>query len=219
MQPIDFPEMNAIDAIDAQNAIRFGLRNKIQTKRHGEVVDLVNWELYTDWRLSRRAVATSESSMSDIYSDLVFAPREWITFESQTRYDLDQRRFRLAWHTLTLIPSPEWSWSLGHYYVHDDPILGDGNNLITSSIYYRLNENWGVHAGHHFEARNGHMVEQFYSIYRDFRSWTGALTLRVNDNKRESDDFTIALTYSLKALPRFGLGSDSIRPASLFGGY
>jgi len=32
------------------------------------------------------------------------------------------------------------------------------------------------------------------------------------------EDFTVAFTFSLKAHPRFGLGSDSARPYSLLGG-
>jgi LPS-assembly protein len=49
--PIDFPDYNAIDSIDSQNVMRFGLHNKLQTKRQGRIEDLVNWDLYTDWRL------------------------------------------------------------------------------------------------------------------------------------------------------------------------
>ncbi|HVY69641.1 MAG TPA: putative LPS assembly protein LptD, partial [Verrucomicrobiae bacterium] len=41
--PIEYPDYNAIDSIDTQNVIRFGLRNKIQTKRKGQVENLVNW--------------------------------------------------------------------------------------------------------------------------------------------------------------------------------
>lgn len=219
MLPIDYPGMNSLDSIDAQNTLRFGLRNKFQTKRAGEIVDLLTWEVFSDWRIQRTSLGTNQPSMSDIYSDITFSPRSWISFESQTRYDLDLNRFRLAWHTLTLTPYRDWSWSLGHFYVHDDPILGTGNNLLTSSFYYRFNENWGAHLGHQFEARNGRMVEQYYSVYRDFRSWTGALTLRVNDNGSGSDDVTVAFTFSLKAMPRFGLGADRDRPYSLFTGY
>ena len=216
--PIEFPEMNAIDSIDSENVVRFGLANTLQTKRDGEVVNLLKWEVFTDWRLHRPDTQTNLTTFSDIYSDLTFSPRKWLSFESQTRYDIDQRRFRLAYHSITLSPNTTWSWSLGHYYVHNDPVLGTGNNLITSSFYYRLDENWGFHFGHQFEARNGKMQEQFYSIYRDLRFWTAALTLRVNDNAAGADDYTIAFTFSLKAAPRYGLGSDSVRPYSLFGG-
>jgi lipopolysaccharide assembly outer membrane protein LptD (OstA) len=216
--PNEFPEMNSIDNIDSENVLRLGLRNKLQTKRNGEIVDLLKWEVYSDWRLRRAAVQTNVSSFSDIYSDLNFTPRSWLTFESQTRFDTDQHRFRLAYHTVTFQPNNTWSWSLGHFYVHDDPVLGTGNNLITSRYYYRFNENWGAQIAHQFEARNGTLQEQDYTIYRDLRSWTTAVTFRVSDNPGQPTDYTIALTFSLKAIPRFGLGGDSVRPYSLFGG-
>ncbi|MFM2082528.1 MAG: hypothetical protein RL380_1219 [Verrucomicrobiota bacterium] len=217
LQPIDFPALNSIDALDAQNILRLGIRNQLHTKRDGEIATLLDWSVFTDWRLDRPNNQPSLTPFSDIFSDLTFNPRTWLTFESQTRYDLDQHRFRLAYHTFTIQPNDTWSWGLGHYYVHDDPLLGTGNNLITSRLYYRLNENWGLQAGHNFESRNGKMQEQFYTLYRDFRSWTSALTFRVNENAQGADDFTIALTFSLKAMPRFGLGSDRVKPYSLFG--
>ncbi|MFM2294127.1 MAG: hypothetical protein RLZZ350_540, partial [Verrucomicrobiota bacterium] len=206
LQPLDFPGVNAIDALDAQNILRLGIRNQLQTKRDGEVSPLLDWSVFTDWRLSRANNYTNVTSFSDIYSDISFNPRQWLTFESQTRFDLAEHRFRLAYHTLTIQPSDTWSWGLGHYYVHDDPTtggLGTGNNLVTSRFYYRLNENWGLQFGHNFEARNGKLEEQFYTVYRDFRSWTSALTFRVNENASGPTDISIALTFSLKAMPRF----------------
>lgn len=61
---------------------------------------------------------------------------------------------------------------------------------------------------HHFEARDGVLEEQYYTIYRDLRNWTAALTLRFRDRRTEPDDITVAVTFSLKAFPRFGLGKD-----------
>jgi hypothetical protein len=136
---------------------------------------------------------------------------------------MDRGDFRLSFHTLTLKPNNVWSWTIGHFYVRDDLSsvfagLGQGNNLFTSSIFYRVNENWGLRATHHFEARDGRMEEQYYSLYRDLRSWTTALTFRVRDNRVGPDDFTVALTFSLKAHPRYGLGTDTVRPYYLLGG-
>ncbi len=217
--PIEFPDYNAIDSIDSQNVLRLGLRNKLQTKRQGEVSNLASWDLYTDWRLRLRQ---DQTTFADLYSDLVLKPRSWLTLESLTRYDIEQSEFRLAFHTLTLQPNDTWSWSLGHYYLESDPRpppvgLGEGNNLITSTIFFRVNENWGLRASHHFEAREGRMQEQDYSIYRDLRSWTAALTLRLRDNRSGPDDFSVAFTFSLKAFPRFGLGADTLKPYSLLG--
>jgi hypothetical protein len=43
------------------------------------------------------------------------------------------------------------------------------------------------------------------------RSWTAALVFRITEGPAQPTDFTVALTFSLKAFPRFGLGSDSDR--------
>jgi Organic solvent tolerance protein OstA len=218
--PIEFPDYNAIDSIDSQNVIRLGLNNKFQTKRDGQVVNLINWDLYTDWRLPPRR---NQSTFADLYSDFSFKPRSWITFESLNRYDIADNNWRLTFDTVTLQPNDVLSLSLGYFYIRDDPStgptsLGPGNNLINSSIFFRLNENWGFRTLHRFDARDGHMQEQAYTVYRDMRSWTAALSFRVREKTAGgSDDFTVAFTFSFKAFPRFGLGSDIAKPYLLLG--
>lgn len=218
--PIDFPDYNAIDSIDSQNVLRLGMRNRLQTKRGGQVEDFLSWEIFTDWRLRPR---DDQTTFSDIYSDVVFKPRSWIRFESQTRFDLSPAEWRMALNSLTLQPNNRWSWGIGYWYLRNDvntnspTALGSGNNLITSTIFYRLNENWGFRVAHYFEAQTGNMQEQSYSIYRDFRSWTGALSFRALDNGTGPKDYTVAFTFSLKASPRFGLGADTAQSNQLLG--
>jgi hypothetical protein len=157
-----------------------------------------------------------------LYSDLALKPRSWITLQSQTRFDVNDGRSRMLLHTLTLEPNDVWSWTLGHFYLRDDfsgspTALGQGNDVVINSFFYRLNENWGLRARHHYDVRNGRMQEQYYTVYRDLRSWTAALTAGVRESRTGSDDFTIAFTFSLKAMPRSGLGIDTVRPYSLLG--
>ncbi len=220
LQPLEFPDYNAIDSIDSQNVFRLGLRNRLQTKRDGAVENLVDWQVFTDWRLVPHH---RQKTFADVYSDLVFRPRNWIALESVIRYDINSENWTMSYNTLTLQPNETWSWSLGHFYLRDDlrattTALGVGNNLIRSAMLYRLNENWGFRAVHHFEARDGRLEEQLYTIYKDMRSWTGALSLRLRDHRNASDDFTIAVTFSIKAFPRFGVNSDVNNPYSLLGG-
>src|SRR5204863_8768089 len=61
--PIEYPEYNSIDSIDSQNVIRFGLRNRFQTKRDGQVQDLIDWQLFTDWRLKPN---TNQETFADL---------------------------------------------------------------------------------------------------------------------------------------------------------
>ena len=64
---------------------------------------------------------------------------------------------------------------------------------------------------HQFEASDGTMEEQSYSVYRDFSSATAALRFRLRDHRSGKDDFSVSLVFSLKAMPSVGLGDDSNR--------
>lgn len=218
LPPIDFPDYNTIDSIDSQNVLRLGLRNRIQTKRAGQLDDVVHWALFSDCRLQPHA---TNYAFSDIFSELDFKPSSWLTFTSETRYDVNRHEWRLADHRAVIQPQDFWSVSVGHRYFLADASFGTNavnNNLITSSVFFRLNENWGFRMSQHFEARDGTIEEHFYSIYRDFRSWTGALTCRLRDSRNGRDDFTIGFTFSLKAISRMKLNTDRDYPTMLFGG-
>jgi len=217
--PIEYPEYNAIDSIDSQNVIRWGLRNKLQTKREDKVVNVVNWDVYTDWRLHPQA---GQTTFADLYSDLAVRPWSWLTLESLVRYDINDRLLRMSYTTLAFQPSPAWTWRLGQYYLRDDfssspTALGEGNNAYTSTLYYRLNEDWGLRMAHYFDARTGRLLQQSYTAYRDLRSWTAALSFVVRNNSNGPQDYGVAFTFSLKAYPHFGLGTDSAGAYSLLG--
>jgi LPS-assembly protein len=221
LQPIDFPDYNSIDSIQHENVLRLMLRNKLQTKRRDGIEDVVNWALYTDWNISRG----TNHNFADLYSDIDLRPRSWITFNSSTRYDMADTRWRQAIERVFIQPATGWSLSLGYYYLmNNDPEFQTfpgqslpGHNLIDFSLYYRINENWAAHIAERFEAQNGTMQEQIYSLYRDLRSWTAALTLRINQTVGQPTDLTVGLTLSLKAFPRFKLYGDSDRPQQYLG--
>ncbi len=217
LSPVLFPDNNSIDSIDSMNLIRFGLRNVLQTKRGGQLDNLVDWNLMLDWRLDPQL---GQSSLDDLYSRFVVRPRRWLTAESQLRYDLDGGELNLAFHQLTFAPNDRWSWGLGHWYLRGGNWGGttwDENNFITSTLFYRVNDNWGLRATHNFNAADGRLQEQFYTIYRDLRSFTGALTFRVENNLNSSADFTIAFTLSLKASPATSVGEDTVNRDRLIG--
>jgi LPS-assembly protein len=218
--PIDFPDYNSIDSIQSENVLRLMLRNKLQTKRRDGNEDLLNWAVYTDWNLT----PGTNHSFVDLYSDMDFRPRSWITFNSSTRYDMADSRWREAIERVFFQPTTALSVSAGYYYLmNNDPEFQSypgqslpGHNLIDFSLYYRMNENWGAHIAERFEAQNGTMQEQYYSIYRDLRSWTAALIVRVDQGSGQPTDLTVGITLSLKAFPRFKLNGDNDRPELLF---
>lgn len=215
--PIEYADYNAIDAVDSQNVLRFSLRNKLQTRRTEGVDNLVNWGVYADWRLKPRQ---GQRGFSDVYSDLDFKPRSWITFNSMIRYTINDGQIRESLHRAYIQPNDIWHLTLGHRFFDDEATYGpnSGHNLLFSSFYYKLNENWAFRTSHHFEARDGVLEEQYYTLYRDLRSWTAAFTVRKRDNRVREDDITVGVAFSLKAAPRYRLGQDRDEPTTLFGG-
>jgi len=221
--PVEFPDYNNIDSIDSENVIRFGLRNTLQTKRDGQLDNLLDWNVMLDWRLTPSQNQTNldepftaSQTFSDLYSDLAFKPRSWLTLESQTRYDINNGYFNLAYHQVTFTPNERWSWSLGHIYTRAG-FVDNGDNFISSTMFFRVNDNWGFRTQHDFNAMDGQLQDQFYTVYRDLRSWTGALTFRVTNNNSGPENFTVAFTFSIKAHPHRGVGSDAVEPYHLVG--
>jgi hypothetical protein len=217
LSPVMFPDYNSIDAIDTQNVVRFGLRNVLQTKRDGQLEDLLNWNLLLDWRLDPKY---NQGTLNDLYSQFVFRPRTWLTAESALRYDLNRGDLNMSFHQLTFTPNDRWSWGLGHWYLRGGD-WGNGswnkNDAVTSTLFVRVSDNWGLRASHNYNVEDGRLQEQFYTIYRDLRSWTSAITFRVSDNVNSSKDFTIAFSMSLKASPSQRVGADMINRYHLVG--
>jgi len=216
--PVSFPEYNSIDAIDARNVVRLGLRNKLQTKRAAGIETVVGWNLFIDWNLQDPDGA---GRFSNLYSDLSLRPRSWLTLSAQCQLDVETGNLEQSLSELSLSPGTRWSIGLGHWYVREGfvPVgpTSPTSQTLQSRFYYRLSENWGVRMSHRFDMEASRLEEQYYTVYRDLRSFTLAVTFRMREPVGEPTDYTVALALSLKASPRYSVGEDSVRPSTLVG--
>ena len=203
LRPIEFPDDNSIDTLGYRNVIRLSLFNILETKRDSGVQQFVNWQLYTDWNLSKQE--SFETTFSDVYSRLSFQPTSWMGYGSILRFDVADGRLNEFDNVIRLTPNDVWSWTLANRYLRADPELGnDTSNTYFSTIAYRMNENWSVRMSHQFEAEFSTMQAQYYTLARDFRSWVGAVTVQVLDNGPNGIDWTVGVAFQLKAAPGAG---------------
>jgi LPS-assembly protein len=217
--PIEFPDYNAIDDVPAQNVLRFGLNNKIQTKRDGQTETLFNLTVFVDSYLTDRPLG---QTFSDIASSAVFRPRKWLSLESQSLFNADRAELDLATQTLALTPNDVWSFGLTYYYLRPNyqPLptaWGPGSQLLSGTIYYRISPDWGFRIYEYYDLVNERLSDQAYSVYRDFRSWTGAFIARIRNNGNGDTDWSLGLTVSLKASPRYRVGQDAVGRYGLLG--
>ena len=201
--PIMYPEYNAIDAIDGQNVLRMGLRNRLQTRRKNQLDEFFDWAIYTDWRLNP---LSGQQDFAGLFNDISFRPRSWITLGSNLRYDVDEGMWRLINNSITFAPLSKWAVSLGNFYYLEPgkTSKADRDSVAYTSLAYRFNEEWSFSTRHYYDTKRGRMSDHSYTLYRDFRSWVGYLNLRFVDSEGSSreDDFQISLNFSLKTYPR-----------------
>ncbi len=214
--PVQYPDYNSIDAIDSQNVLRMGVRNKLQTKRAGKVEDIVDWAVLTDWRIRPNA---GQDDFNDVYSELDFKPRRWLTINSEVRVDPNLGTLDESQSSAIFQPTTDWSFAVTHRLTRDDALLGPGGNLLGTRVFLKFSENWGFRTSHFYEIREQKLREQYYTVYRDLRSLTAALTLRWRSSVAGRDeDFSVAIAISLKAYPRFRRNRDAELPELLIGG-
>ena len=201
--PIELPEYNAIDNIDTKNVVRMSLRNRLQTKRNDSVIDVVDWDIYTDWRLNPEP---NQNTFADAFSDTYLRPRDWLTLNSNLRYDVDNSIWRTYTHGIEVHPkSHRWSLNAGQFYYLAQPSTSREarTDVYYSGLGFNLNENWSFITRQYYDSKDGRLSRHNYMFERDMRSWTFFVDLSFRKaNDRRGDGTSISFNYSLKASPR-----------------
>ncbi len=167
LQPLDWTEYNSIDSIDREAVLRFGVWNKIQTKRDGANYDLLTIQTYADADFDHNfSAATPNSTLSNLFNNLTFAPTPQLIFQSRSSVAIDGASYNEIDNTAIWSPDPSVQISLGDHYINHSPIFADSNQG-TLDLFYRINEHWQFEGQEQFEATTGRLQLQQYTIYRD----------------------------------------------------
>ncbi len=204
LQPIDWTEYNSIDSIDRQAVVRYGVWNKIQTKRDGVNYDLVTLQTYMDADFDRNfSAATPNSTFSNVFNNLTFAPTPQLQFQAKTSLAIDSNSYNEMENDVIWSPDPSLRFTLADYYINHSPIFDDSNQ-VSLDVFYRMNEHWQLEALEQFEAATGHLQQQQYTIYRDLDAWQLGLTYSDSELNNQSDH-TVYFSLTLKAFPKYQL--------------
>ncbi len=155
LRPHELPQFDAIDALDKRHDMRLGVRNKWQTRRDRNVVDFIDLNLYTIYRLEANE---GENDFSDFFLRGEFRPHRSMLIEVDGAFDsyesdvsefntraswlLDnatrigiEQRYRLDTHnlagaSLNLLPKERWSFELGFRYDLDESELQEHYYMV-----------------------------------------------------------------------------------------
>ncbi len=211
LQPLNFPSYNSIDSIDYQAVVREGIRNKLQTKRDGKNWDLISWDLYGDYDIDRNFSVTDGQPYSNLFSDVLIQPVNWIYFRSESSLDIMGHSYNEINNDVTWQPTRSFRASVGNRYINNS-VLFPNSDLYYVNLFYRLNEHYQFETTSSFEASTGQLQEQDYTVYRDLSEWQVAFTFRDRLINPGVYDEGFYISFTLKAFPGANITTSSLNP-------
>ena len=202
-------QIDAVDSIAANNSVKLDLQNKLQTKRFGSSVDLVDFLVTTNYNFKTKA---APGSFQDVLFKLTFLPYSRLRFDTDALYTHSGNRDSELYNTFSDVNygftfdfKNDRSVSLSQRY------LRNAGNQLTGSFNWRFNPKWRFSAYNRYEMgkdpslKNG-MIEQEYVLTRNLHCWDVDFTYNIKNNHGS----TIMLVFRLKAFPEmeFNINQD-----------
>ncbi len=210
LQPLDQSQLNSIDSIDREAVVRMGVWNKIQTKRDGGSYDLVSIETYADADFDHNfSAAGPGETMSNLFNDVRFYPTPQLQFRSLTSTALQTNTYNEVDEDIIWAPDASLQLTAGYHSINHSPIFAD-NNSTSLDIFYRMNEHYQFEAQEQFQASNGKLQLQQYTVYRDLDAWQVSATFSDSEIANGRTEQAIYFSLTLKALPQYDLHTPNL---------
>lgn len=175
------------DALGMQNNLKFGMRNKIQTKRH-TVYDLMYFDIWTLYRFQREP---SENVLSNVAFEVRSTPFDWLVMRIDGQYDTYKPAIETFNTRLTVQDKTFWSYEVEHRYQESS------SSLIFNTLTIEPYVGWRFSGFFRYEFDDSTLEEYGLSVQRLF----GCLTAKVGFDWQD-DDYDIWLQFWFTEFPK-----------------
>jgi hypothetical protein len=212
LEPLDFPQFAAIDAIDTWAIWRLGARNRLQTRRDGDTYD---W-LFLDTFINVNGINPYENGpLSNLNNRLTFAPVSWFNLLVGSQVPIGTDGFTELNTDFVIMPMRNFSFNFGTRYINNYQGSPSGNQYPFGA-FVKLNDNWSFSAQEIYNtpgttsSNNGNaLIYQRYMIHRDLSSWIMSFGAEVRNNQgsgaQAGNQYGALMTFTLKDLPQVTL--------------
>lgn len=203
-------QIDSADSLSRSHSASLEFSNKLQTKRNGQSVDLVDVTISNSYTFKPKSGSARGSSLGNYLFELETRPYSWLglsadfTYQSSgDRNDVNYRRVSNVNYDLALNLAEERQFTFGQRYQRK------GGNQFVYEWLWRLNPKWKFSIYHQYEVGHDQALkrglrEQEYFIARDLHCWT--VELRYNIERGEGEG--IWMIWRLKAFPEMEFGYD-----------
>jgi LPS-assembly protein len=195
--PLEFPAYNTIDSITSEDAVRFGLRQTLQTRRDDQAWNLVDVTGWTQYEIEK---SPGETDFYDFFGTMELRPQAWLSLNAFARYDFQQEVLREFNTEARVVNADRWSLGLGTRYLRGD------SDLFSVDLAYRLTRHWTAHLYERVDIEDHTWEEQEYTLRQETHDWFITYGFRYLTQLLEKDEMTVFFSVTLKAFPRSALG-------------
>ncbi|HMP74680.1 MAG TPA: LPS assembly protein LptD [Kiritimatiellia bacterium] len=192
--PENLPQFDAVDQVTDQHTLRLGMRNKLQTRRAGTPVDLVNALVYTDYRIEKNE---GQEDFTDIFFDVDLRLARSLPVDFDGAYDpyeSELSRFSLQ---AALFTDDMSTFSVDYNYERD--------NFNQAGVQVKLfpNARWSFLTYARWDLEGEGLQEHSYFVQRRARCLGYGVGFRqiVKDEAEEEDENIFWFQLWLNAFP------------------
>ena len=191
LTPGDLPQFDAVDALDKQNEVRFGVRNYLQTKRGSKrIVNFVDSDIYTTERFDP---AAGERSFSNLVADAELSLTDNFFLQSDLQYDWYTHELNPANARLKFVTDDQSEYSLEYRYLAGV----DGRSLVTPRVKLFPNDNWSYEFSASYDDKYGEWYERKILVNHKFNCVGMGVGFRID----EEDKTQFWVQFWLTAFP------------------
>ena len=187
LRPFELPQFDSVDTLDRRNDVKFGIRNKFQTKRRGSVHDLMDFNIYTTYRLDPEDY---EEDFAPISFDNEFRIWDWLPIDFDGSYDQYESEFQAFNTEITYLADDTSSLSLEYRY------LRDLQDQAAVELILFPNAKWSFQFYQRYDIDNNRLDEHEYFVQRRTDCLGYGVGFRQTDN-----DYQVWVRLFLLAFP------------------
>ena len=203
IRPAGLYQFDEIDALDRRNDLRFGVRNRFQTKRSKQVSDIMDLDVYTTYSFEE---ANQDEPFSNIGLRSEFNLANWCQIYMDGDYDIYKSQLN-AFNTQARFRQDSWRLVIEQRY------LVDQSSLLITDLGFAPNKRWDFGVYDRMEFQTSRLEEQGITIARTYDcmvvTW-GASYLPAytrDDGSQREADYRFMFQIWFSAFPNVKLGS------------
>lgn len=201
LTPDNIYSFDSIDRLGEKNSVRFGARNRYQTKRGERVQDVMDLDVFTTYDLN-----ADDDPMSTVGAESEFNFASWFQVFIDAQYDTVQGVVDVV-NSRARVRGDRWSADVEHRYRNEE------SHLLAMDLEYAPNLHWAFGVYDRYEFEESRLEEQGLYVTRKL----DCLGLRLGgsylpgytraDGTEREDDYRMTLQLWLTAFPNIRVGS------------